>query len=200
MPGVTPKALVLCERSLIWSKALLLAGYRVTTYDLLPPLAPVPAGVDFRQEDALSANPAGCQVCIAFPPCTDLSAAGAVFWPTKASAGTSLAAAALLLAIADKVYQAPRGLIENPRGLAFRLLGRPSLVVDPWMYALTGAENRRKRTAIWLHNWPPPLQVFSDATAPARFMSWASGRCQTTRARSWPGMAAAFVAALPRPS
>ena len=90
-------------------------------------------------------------------------------------------------------------LIENPAGLATRLLGPPTMIVQPWMYATGPHEARCKRTLLWLRNWPPPLQTWSHAQAPRRFMSWAPGRCQATRSQSWPGMAAAFIASLPRP-
>lgn len=191
-----PKALVLCERSLTWATAFANAGYSVDVYDLLPPLIDPPAHVTFHQQDARSASSAEYSAVAAFPPCTHLSAAGAVYWPAKAAKGQVLDAAALFLSIATIAFSAPRCIIENPRGLAFRILGRPSLIVHPHMYALTPAENRCKRTAIWLNNWPPPMQTWSDSDRPRKFMSWAAGRCQVTRSQSWPGMAAAFVGAL----
>ena len=198
MTPVTPQALVLCERSLTWSGALTRAGFHVDTFDLLPPLTAVPAGVTFHLQDARDARTDCYQVAIAFPPCTHLSQAGARSWPAKAAAGQILDAAAFALDVAEIVAAAPIWLIENPLGLMSRLLGPPSLVVHPWMYAEAPNENRCKRTCLWLHHWPPPLQIWSDASHPIRFMDWAPMHSQVIRSQSWPGMAAAFVASLPR--
>lgn len=193
-----PHAIVLCERSLTWSAALAAAGFQVDCWDILPPLNPVPEFVTFHQDDARQAAGFPAAVAVAFPPCTHLSAAGALYWTQKAADGRTLQAAALLLAVAAIALAARHSLIENPAGLARRLLGDPTLIVDPWMYAAAPAENRRKRTLIWTRNWPPPFQVWSDSTAPRRFMDWAPGRSNTTRSQGWPGMAAAFIGALPR--
>lgn len=188
-------ALVLCERSGIWSAALHRRGYSVLQVDLT---------LGRPRHVADHWTQAGCDLRIfshdhpdvvcAFPPCTSLTAAAAHRWHTQDvyPALELLTAAAAIAAGAQLA-----GLVENPQGLASRILGRPSLQVHPWQYAVTPGDRRMKRTNLWLFNWPPPLQVWThDANAP-RMLTWAAFSGPGRRERSWPDMAAAFVATLP---
>lgn len=182
-------AVILFERSLTWATALADKGMRVATYDILPPLIAPPPGVYPVQADFRAAPAA--RIILAFPPCTHLSAVGATHWLAKAAAGKTLDALAVLAQAAERVYSAKHGLIENPTGLARRLLGPPSTIVHPAYYALTPHELKSKRTCLWLHNWPQPMCRYTDPTRQL-FMSWAASHCQITRSQSWPGMAAAY--------
>lgn len=86
---------------------------------------------------------------IAFPPCTDLSLAGARFWQQKRADGRQDAAAEFFM----RMYgaPAPRIAVENPRGDMSRRFRPPNQVVQPWWFG----DPFVKQTCLWTYGLPP---------------------------------------------
>lgn len=85
---------------------------------------------------------------IAFPPCTDLSLAGARFWREKQADGRQQAAASFF----TKMWHAPapRVAVENPRGYMNKYWRRPDQIVEPWWFGDPFA----KKTCLWTEGLP----------------------------------------------
>lgn len=195
------KALVLCEVSGIWSEALYRRGYEVTQVDILvePGVVAGSCGRWNRERaDLREFRPGAWDVVCAFPPCTHLSNAGTAFRVRKASSGLILEAAALLVHAAWVASGAGlAGLLENPRGLACRLLGSCSLECHPWWWASEPGEGKQKRRQLWLWRWAAPLAVWSSYPGALKFDTWSAFAGDAVRSKSWRGMASAFVGTLP---
>lgn len=193
------RALVLCEVSGIWSNQLHLAGFDVTQVDI---------GMENpgRRGDNLVAHRADARdywegvwdVVCAFPPCTDLSAAGAHLWKKK----DVYPGLAFLLGCARAATSASiGGLIENPVGLARRVLGMPDAKVHPWQFAEDASEHKQKRTCFWMYGqWAPPFMVGYAGynSKPTPFDKWSAFQGSGVRSKSWEGMASVFVSQLGR--
>lgn len=91
----------------------------------------------------------GWDLIIAFPPCTDLSLAGAVWWKQKQADGRQQAAAEFFMAMisAPARYVA----VENPNGVMNKLYRPPDQVIEPWWFG----DPFFKKTCLWLKNLPP---------------------------------------------
>lgn len=85
---------------------------------------------------------------IGFPPCTDLSYAGAAWFKQKQADGRQDAAADffMLMINAPALYVA----VENPRGIMFSRYRRPDQTVQPWWFG----DPFRKNTCLWLKGLP----------------------------------------------
>lgn len=189
-------AIVLCEESSIWARTLRECGYRVVQVDLKLSPHHVPGAVHRVGCDARRFMSMVFDVAVGFPPCDDLSVAGAFMWPKK----DVYPALELFTAVAS-ICSAARvaGLVENPVGLGARILGKPDWIVHPWMFDMD--EVRSKRTCLWSFGWPAPRFLRRSFAHGVPFMKWASSgdgeARKSRRSRSWPGMAAHFCAALP---
>ena len=90
---------------------------------------------------------------IAFPPCTDLSSAGARYWKQKQADGRQAAAAAFFMEMVNA--PAPYVAVENPRGIMGRkknpLHRVPDQVVEPFWFG----DPYNKKTCLWLKTLPP---------------------------------------------
>jgi site-specific DNA-cytosine methylase len=95
---------------------------------------------------------------IAFPPCTDLSSAGARYWKQKQADGRQAAAAAFFMEMVNA--PAPYVAVENPRGIMGRkpdpktgknpLYRVPDQVVQPYWFG----DPLLKNTCLWLKGLP----------------------------------------------
>lgn len=87
---------------------------------------------------------------IAFPPCTDLSLAGARFWAQKRADGRQDAAAYFFM---QMVRNSPgrHVAVENPRGDMTRRYRPPDQIVEPWWFGDPFA----KKTCLWTKRLPP---------------------------------------------
>lgn len=86
---------------------------------------------------------------IAFPPCTDLSLAGAVHWKKKQADGRQMAAAHFfmnMMTCAPSLHVA----VENPRGIMTKLFRAPDQIVEPWWFGDPFA----KKTCLWTKDLP----------------------------------------------
>lgn len=85
---------------------------------------------------------------VAFPPCTDLSLAGAVWWKQKQADGRQQAAANFFMSM---IYSpAVHVAVENPRGWMNKYYRQPDQVVEPWWFGDAYA----KKTCLWLQRLP----------------------------------------------
>lgn len=197
------KAIVMCEVSGVWAGELHRAGFDVTQVDLkLTPANLAPSwrtvGTDVREFVGEVFD-----VAVGFPPCTDLSAAGARYWKTKnLYGGLALAAAVASIAAGARVA----GLVENPQGLMSRILGKPDCTVHPWQFAGCPGEHVMKRTCLWLFGCfrPPFMRGFAGyVNRPRTMMEWRpkfwevdSEQRASACSVGWQGMAAEFVSQL----
>jgi hypothetical protein len=102
---------------------------------------------------------------IAFPPCTHLSLAGAVWWKVKREPQLDQDSGQYTLpsvqdeaaAFFMEMVRAPAAhvAVENPRGDMTRRYRPPDQYVQPWMFG----DPLIKATALWLENLPPLYQT-----------------------------------------
>ena len=81
---------------------------------------------------------------IAFPPCTDLSLAGAVHWKQKQADGRQQRAADFFMRMWTG-SSAPHVAIENPRGYMTQYWRQPDQIVEPWWFG----DPYAKKTCLW---------------------------------------------------
>lgn len=186
--------LVACERSGIWADAFAAWGCSVTQVDLaLPPGLHCRNNVHVAGADVRPYLRETWDIVVAFPPCTDIAKAGAHLWKDV------YPSLQLLLACAECACRAKiGGLVENPAGLAKRVLGDPQVRCDPWEWATEPHENKKKYTCLWTWNWPEPMRVWSGSASARSFIDLvpAGGKQAEIRSQGWQGMANAFVRAL----
>lgn len=206
-------AWVLCEESGIWSQALWEHGYEVVQVDLaernmvkLGHCRQVAPGWSYLRADVRTLVPGRepwgrPNVVCAFPPCTDLAGVGARLWPAKAGRGQVLDSLSLLTHCAAlAAWAGVAGLVENPSGLAARVLGEPSMRCNPWEFADEVSDLCLKRTLLWLYDWPLVLRFTGSERKPISFIEGVAPGDDQARIRSlaWSGMARAFVSSLPK--
>ena len=139
------RALMACESSGRVRDAFAARGWDAWSCDLEPSETPG----QHIQGDILSVFEwSTWDLVIAFPPCTDLSLAGARFWKQKQADGRQQRAADFFLTMT----QAPANhvAVENPRGAMSKLYRAPDQIVEPWWFGDPFA----KKTCLWLHNLP----------------------------------------------
>lgn len=122
---------------------------------------------------------------IAFPPCTDLSLAGARFWKdkdiTRGGDGRMQEAAAFFM---DMIFASkgndtpcsPRVAVENPIGRMSEWYRYPDQVVEPWWFG----DPYIKRTCLWLKNLP--LLAADSPVAPVGRVATGGGSWRTDKA------------------
>lgn len=81
---------------------------------------------------------------IAHPPCTDLAASGARWFPAKRASGSQQKAIDFFMMIAT--CGCPRIAIENPIGIMSRLWRKPDQIIQPWQFG----HGETKATCLWL--------------------------------------------------
>ncbi|MVB72350.1 DNA cytosine methyltransferase [Vibrio cholerae] len=85
---------------------------------------------------------------IAFPPCTHLSAAGAMYWKQQSEDGRQQAAIDFVYAIRDSDCEFIA--IENPTGKLNSVWRKPDQIINPFQFG----EPFKKRTCLWLKGLP----------------------------------------------
>ncbi len=148
------KILIGCERSGIARNAFQLRGHEVWSCDIMPALD------DQRwhiQADLLDVAWTGYfDMMIAHPPCTYLSYAGAR-WNNNLGRKDEQQKAILFFYL---LLQVPieKIALENPRGLAAKLIRRPDDIIEPYEFG----HHVSKRTYLWLKNLPPLMRTLID--------------------------------------
>ena len=90
----------------------------------------------------------GWDMIIAFPPCTDLSAAGAPSWKKKQEDGRQQEAIDFVYKIRDA--DCPLIAIENPTGKLNTSWRKPDQIINPFQFG----DPFKKRTCLWLKGLP----------------------------------------------
>lgn len=141
------RVLVACEFSGRVRDAFARGGHDAMSADLLPSEAPGP----HYQGDVRDLLGDGWDLMIAFPPCTYLSRAGAMWWHLPGRSELTEQAVRFVRELYDAPI--PRVAIENPVGRLNQLWRYPDQIVEPWMFG----EPYRKKTCLWLKALPPLL-------------------------------------------
>jgi hypothetical protein len=85
---------------------------------------------------------------IAFPPCTDLCASGARWFPQKRADGRQQAAIDFFMLFANN--KCPKIAIENPIGIMSTKWRKPDQIIQPWQFG----HGETKATCLWLKGLP----------------------------------------------
>jgi len=172
------KVLIACESSGTVREAFRALGHDAWSSDLLP----ADDGSQFHlQGDARRFLHEGWDLLIAHPPCTYLTSAaewayGDGPYHQKVKEGTLVGAArraARVEAVAlfsDFLFAPiPRIAVENPVGVASRLIRKPDQTIQPYDFG----DDASKRTCLWLKGLPT---LVATERVPGRFVTTESGR------------------------
>lgn len=178
------RVLVACKYSGQVRDAFIAAGHDAVSCDLLPTERAGP----HHQGDVLQLLSAAWDLMVAFPPCTDLAASGARWWPAKRADGRQQRAVAFVRALADSPI--PRVAIENPVGYLSTAWRQPDQIVQPWMFG----HGETKTTCLWLKALPPlnPTDVVPGRATRVHRMPDSLGRAKR-RSLTYPGIARAMA-------
>lgn len=200
------KILVACEESQAVTKELRRLGHEAYSCDLQSCTGGYPSW--HIQADALELLKMRWDMIIAHPPCTYLTAAGAVRLFNRDHTIADVERYEKGLAAADffrRFYEAgcPRIAVENP--VPMKCFGLPpySQIVEPYMFG----DPWRKRTCLWLKGLPPltptnpvePLGLWVGSTSARRDPTinqryiLHSNRDQKRRSKTFPGIARAMA-------
>lgn len=175
------KMLAACESSGRVRDAFAARGWDAWSCDLEPSETPG----QHIQGDILSVFSwsLGWDLIIAFPPCTDLSLAGARFWKQKQADGRQHAAAKFFM---QMVYDSPalHVAVENPRGRMSELYRRPDQIVEPWWFG----DPYAKKTCLWLRYLP--LLTADKPVEPAGRVATGGGSWKVDKAAGHKAMSA----------
>lgn len=164
------KVLVACEYSGIVTKAFRDRGHEAYSVDLL--------NTDGNErwhfvDDVYNYLTSEWDLIIGFPPCTDLSAIGACYWPEKQADGRQQKAAKLF----TDIYNAPveKVAVENPIGWMNTNWRKPNQIINPFQFG----DPWKKKTCLWLKGLPNlvPTEVVTPKG------SWVDGGTYTKRLR-----------------
>lgn len=202
------KVLIACEESQTVCKAFRARGHEAYSCDIQEPSGGHPEWHILG--DALKAIEGGqvttmdgqvhdvgrWDLLIAHPPCTDLAASGAKWFPEKqrtfAQQKSIVFFMRFALAPVDKIAT------ENPVGIMSTVYMKPDQIVQPWMFG----HPEQKATCLWLKGLPklvPTQNVREEMRQlPQRLREknhWCSPGHDRSRIRSktYPGIAAAMA-------
>lgn len=171
-----------CECSGVVRNAFELRGWDAWSCDILPALD----GGKHIQGDLLDViEQGGWDMLIAHPPCTYLSYAGAR-WNYRTGRTDEQQKAILFFYL---LLHCPidRIALENPRGLAAKLIRKPDDIIEPYEFG----HHVSKRTYLWLKNLPPLMKTHIDLEF-AR--GWTEDRHGFSRSITFSGIAEAMAA------
>lgn len=164
------KVLVACEYSGVVTSAFRAKGHEAYSVDLLSTDGnPNHHFVD----DVRNYLSESWDLVIGFPPCTDLSAIGARYWPEKQANGSQERSIRLFLDIYNA--NSPKVAVENPIGWMNTNWRKPDQIINPFEFG----EPWKKRTCLWLKGLP--LLVPTSIVDPIG--SWVDGGTYTKRLR-----------------
>jgi hypothetical protein len=180
------KILIGCEFSGIVRKAFTTLGYDAVSCDLQPTEIPGP----HHQGDVLAfLDSEVWDLGIFHPPCTHLAISGARWFKDK------LPEQEKALNFIERLWQHPnvkRKVIEQPRSIATRVLGKRHQEIQPWQFG----HAEMKSTWLWFDG-VPPLEETNYIPGPYshRIHKMPPGITRSNdRSRTFPGIAAAMAA------
>jgi len=189
------RVLVACEYSGAVRDAFRRRGHDAVSCDLLPTDAPGPHHVGPVQ-DILGD---GWDLLVAFPPCTDLAASGARWFPAKRADGRQDRALDFVRLLLD--CPIPRVAVENPVGVISSAIRKPDQIIQPYEHG----HEATKTTCLWLRGLPllVPTQVVgkgsrhvtkSGRSLPSWYNLPPSADRWKVRSQTFPGIAEAMAA------
>lgn len=137
--------LVACEFSGIVREAFKRRGHNAWSCDLLPSEKPG----NHLQCDVLEVLNYGWDLMIAHPPCTHLSASGAVWWPQKQKDCRQQQSIVFFMQLACANIN--KIAIENPVGIMTKAYKKADQYIHPYMFG----DPYLKKTGLWLKNLQP---------------------------------------------
>lgn len=147
------RVLVACEESGRVRDAFEDRGWDAWSCDLLPTSSEQTArSGKHYQGDILDMFGQQWDLILVFPPCTDLSLAGARWWKEKQADGRQQAAIDFFLMMVNA--PARHVAVENPRGIMGKVYRQPDQVVEPWWFG----DPYAKKTCLWLRGLPHLVQ------------------------------------------
>lgn len=157
--------LVACEYSARVRDAFRARGHDAWSCDLLPSEGSWRWHIKGNVLPLLEMYDEPWDLLIAFPPCTDLSKAGARWWPEKIADGRQQRA----IDFVDTLWKAPieKVCIENPVGALSTKWRKPTQYVEPWQFG----DPYQKKTCLWLRGLPPLKATHSTPS----YESWVGG-------------------------
>jgi site-specific DNA-cytosine methylase len=178
------KVLVACEFSGIVRETFKVRGHNAWSCDLLPTEIPG----NHIQGDVLEVlKNKRWDLVIAHPPCTYLASSGARWWKDRKK--EQLQAMNFFSAIWG-YRQWSKMCIENPIGIISTEFGKPSQIIQPWMFG----HGETKATCLWLSGLPllKPTNVVSGREHKVHRMTPSPNRSKD-RSRTYPGIASAMA-------
>jgi hypothetical protein len=164
------KVLIACEYSGIVTSAFRSKGHEAYSVDLLNTSGDERFHFVADVREFLSEH---WDLVIGFPPCTDLSAIGARYWPEKQADGRQQRSVDLFLDIYNA--NADRVAIENPIGWMNTNWRKPDQIINPFQFG----DPWKKKTCLWLRDLP--ILVPTNIVEPLG--SWVDGGTYTHRLR-----------------
>lgn len=149
------KVLIACEESQEVCKAFRARGFEAYSCDLLPCSGGHPEW--HIRGDVTEILKQQWYLIIAFPPCTDLTAAGAPSWKAKQADGRQQKSIDFVLQIYNTDCQFIA--IENPTGKLNTSWRKPDQIINPFQFG----DPYKKRTCLWLKGLPElvPTKIVS---------------------------------------
>jgi hypothetical protein len=138
------RVLVACEYSGRVRDAFRKLGHDAMSCDLLPSDSPGP----HYQGDIFNLDLSSFDLMVSFPPCTDLSAAGAPSWNIKQADGRQQRSIDFVYKLRD--CGCKKIAIENPTGILNTVWRKPCQIINPFQFG----EPFKKRTCLWLDGLP----------------------------------------------
>lgn len=175
------RILVGCEQTGIVQKAFELRGHDVWTCDLEPSRVNHPKHI---QDDLIDVSRAGgWDMMIAHPPCTYLSYAGSRWNSPERNEQQQKALLFFYLLLHAPIEKIA---LENPRGLASKLVRKPDDIIEPYEFG----HHVSKRTYLWLKNLPPLMKTCIDLDY---MKGWTLSQHGFARSITFSGIAAAMA-------
>lgn len=182
------KILIACEFTGAVRDAFIAAGHDAISCDLLPSQRPGPHHQGDVLEFVRGHAPHHFDLMVAFPPCTDLAASGARWFPEKRADGRQTAA---LQFVRDLMaLPVARWALENPVGVISTAIRKPDQIIHPWQHG----HGETKATCLWLKGLPllTPTQVV-DGRVPRIHRLSPSPERWALRSATYPGIARAMA-------
>lgn len=148
------KILAACEASGRIVKAFRERGHDAWSCDIKPTYGEYPQY--HLQQDVTPLLDEKWDCIISFPPCTDLSASGARYWPEKQRDGRQKLAIEFFM----KFVKSPckHKSIENSRGIMSGEYRLPDQIIHPWYFG----DPYLKMTCLWLFGLPKLIYMEQD--------------------------------------
>lgn len=181
------RVLVACEFSGVVRRAFRERGHDAWSCDLLPSEDGNDHHIVADVRDILKSSFLnGCDLMIAFPPCTHLAVSGARWFREKSQEQLEALEFVLTLMLAP----IPKIAIENPVSIISTRIRKPDQIIQPWQFG----HGETKATCLWLKNLPKlvPTNIVEGREGRIHKMAPGPNRAKD-RSRTYEGIARAMA-------